>query len=47
MNQEEKIEQLEEEIRKLKEENQELKDEVEYYRFKNMTYEDLKKNHLI
>ena len=43
----EKIEQLEEEIIKLKEEMQELKDEVEFYRFKNMTYEDLKKNHLI
>ena len=40
-------EDLEKRIEELEKENQELKDEVEYYKYKSMNYEDLKKNGLI
>lgn len=40
-------ENLEKRIEGLEKKNQELKDEVEYYKFKAMHYEDLKKNGLI
>lgn len=40
-------EDLEKKIEKLEEENQELKDELEFYKYKAMDYEDLKKNGLI